>query len=592
VQNIVENYIPTAVATLIEPMWILINRLLCMLQPLEELQDCNAKAKKSIDLNYSSLPPQLVIFQAFRSKHFVLAAVCVMALLANVLAITLAGLFNQRLADIRYTTTFQPMYESRFVPINGSVGPQEGGPSGSLRPSGAYQGGDGEDQFLIAESNVTKNTPLPAWTDERMFYMPIAHEGFNDTHTNLIRHEAITDAFGAELDCKQLDLGNVFNASLATEHSDIQMAISMEITIASGSGNVRCTGGAFAHPGPLKDLNHICVGGPSAVELVSLLDARTNATQEEKNVCMGSLILGWMRETQGTCPIGKDIRITDQNSLFVHCQPRLLTGRANILVDASGRLQRPADIINIRHISENDTRNLFNNDPINLIGQSNQYLFQADMADFHNDSFAGDFFNYFVRRASNSTRIVDPNQPVPTFKDVLGPLNAAYSKLFAIWLGTNKAKLFVPITVETRVTVTGTRIQPEERLFLSTTMFIISEAILCTYIIVAIWVYLRRPGQYLARMPTSIASVIALFAASSAVQDMQGTSHLDRKGRARHLESLDARYGYGSFIGAADGRIHIGLEKRPFVRTRAKTTWLEQRIPRLKKGSVGEDWSV
>jgi hypothetical protein len=133
----------------------------------------------------------------------------------------------------------------------------------------------------------------------------------------------------------------------------------------------------------------------------------------------------------------------------------------------------------------------------------------------------------------------------------------------------------------------GWRIVPERRLFVSMPMFIISEAILCTYVLVAAMVYVRRPGQYLARMPTSIASVIALFAASAAVIDMQNTSHLDKKGRARHLEKVDARYGYGSFIGGGDGRVHIGIEKTPFVRVRSKTTWLKKKVSSFRKGSAG-----
>ena len=182
--------------------------------------------------------------------------------------------------------------------------------------------------------------------------------------------------------------------------------------------------------------------------------------------------------------------------------------------------------------------------------------------------------------------MIDPTQPVPTFNDVLGPLNKAYANLFAIWLGTNKAKLLVQGQQGAIDPIEAWRIEPEQRLFLSTPMFAISEAILCTYAIIAIIVYIRRPGQYLARLPTSIASMIALFAASSAVHDMRDTSHLDKKGRARHLEDLDSRYGYGSFVGG-DGRVHIGIEKTPFVRRRTKTTWLAEKVPLFRKTSEG-----
>lgn len=143
-----------------------------MLQPIEELRNCNARAKKSIDLNYSSLPPQFVVFKALRSKHFVLAAVCVMVLLANLLAVAFAGIFNQDTFDIMHSATFSPPFKMEFVPINGSIGPKNGQIFGSLEPSGAYRGGNSQDQFLIAESNFTRDTPLPSWTDEKMFYLP------------------------------------------------------------------------------------------------------------------------------------------------------------------------------------------------------------------------------------------------------------------------------------------------------------------------------------------------------------------------------------------------------------------------------------
>jgi hypothetical protein len=153
-------------------------------------------------------------------------------------------------------------------------------------------------------------------------------------------------------------------------------------------------------------------------------------------------------------------------------------------------------------------------------------------------------------------------------------------------MGLNKDKLLVPSDTQSSHSLQGWRIEPEKRLLISTPMFAISEAIFWIYAIATIMVYMRRPGQYLARMPTSIASLIALFAASSAVIDMRGTSYLDKKGRAQHLDTVNARYGYGSFIGGGDGRVHIGIEKTPFVRTRSKSTWFEKKVYSWRKGSA------
>ncbi|KAF2025483.1 hypothetical protein EK21DRAFT_103882 [Setomelanomma holmii] len=541
VQNILENYIPTAIATLIEPMWVLINRPLCMLQPIEELQKCNAPAKRSIDLDYSSLPPQLVVFQALRSKHFVLAAVCTMALLANVLAVAFAGIFNQATIDMRHPLTFKTLLDLKFVPINGSIGPIAGQAFASMQA-----------HVLIADSYFRQGTPLPAWTDESMFYLPFSIDGANSTATGRI--EAKTRAFGAKLECTNLASDKNFQAALLKRtEEDTTNFPSINITLPGT--NVQCT-------------RFDTFMGRTPVE-------------SEVDACMGTVVLGWLRDRNGTCAPVRNVKLNEQNSAFVSCRPKLMTGTATIRVDASGRLQDKAKDI----VLEDAPDDTFTNGPAGLLGQSNMYLFKKDSAGWHNDSFADDFNNYFMRRVSNSSRLTDPTKPPPSFSDIEGPLSQSYSLLLAIWMGTNKDKLLTAYEAGSSPALKGERIVLERRLFVSMPMFIISEAILCTYALVAMMIYVRRPGQYLPRMPTSIASVIALFAASAAIMNMPNTSHLDRKGRARHLEKVNARYGYGSFIGGGDGRVHVGIEKTPFVRVRSKTTWLEKKISLFRKGS-------
>lgn len=335
----------------------------------------------------------------------------------------------------------------------------------------------------------------------------------------------------------------------------------------------------------LTPIEEQCQRGPSATEVMFLLDAPANATQAEQDACMTTVVLGWIRTSNGTCGGFVDRDLTAQNSLFVRCRPKFVTGQATVRTDADGRLQKSVETYKPE---DKDLSSMFSNDPVNLMGQSNRYLFKltANTAGWHNDSYAGDPLNYFALRESNNSRLLDPKAPVPTLEDVEPLIGKAYSRLFAIWLGTNKEKLLVPRNEQTQRSIQGWTVSSERRLFLSTPMFAISEGILCIYAIVAIIVYLRRPGRYLARMPTSMAAVISLFAASSAVQDMRHTSQLDRKGRAEHLRLLDSRYGYGSYVGGGDGRVHIGIEKTPFVRLRSKSTWFDQKIRSFRKGSA------
>jgi hypothetical protein len=583
IQNVLENYIPTAIATLIEPMWVLINRLLCMLQPLEELQNCKASARKSINLNYSSLPPQLVVFKALRSRHFVLAAVCAMALLANLLAIAFAGLFNQDSKAMWHPTSFSPPFESKFVTINGSVGP-ENGESLNYVGSGAYHGGLGQDQSLIAESNFTDGTQLPAWTDEKWLYIPfVSSTGIGESNDTEYRAE--TKAFGSELDCIPLDYGSNYFAHMNTSTLNTTYMY-IDLFVSSGATTVNCLGTNQIEGGYMSGVepSFKCANGSVATEFVTHMDANGNATQEEKDVCMGSVVLGWMRDPIGTCSGVRNRTLDASNSLFVQCRPRLVTGHANVLVDAKGQIQTKTEVISMDQNDEpNELGKYFSNNPLNLIGQSHWYLFPNSISRLHADSFASDNFNHFLVRESNNRRLLDPNQALPSFEDVNDTVKATYSRLFAIWLGVNKEKLLLASESKDEAQVSGWKIETSERLFLSTMMFAIAEGILCTYAIVAVLVYLRRPGQYLARLPTCIASVIALFAASAAIQDMSQTSTYSEKEREQHLERLGSRYGYGSYVGG-DGRVHIGIEKAPFVRIRSNSTWFEKKVKSFRSG--------
>jgi hypothetical protein len=73
-----------------------------------------------------------------------------------------------------------------------------------------------------------------------------------------------------------------------------------------------------------------------------------------------------------------------------------------------------------------------------------------------------------------------------------------------------------------------------------------------------------------------MAAVIALFATSAAVKDLQGTSGLSAKEREEYLGRLGNTYGYGSYVGE-DGSVHVGIEKDPFVR-RMKVTSFEHTL--------------
>jgi hypothetical protein len=575
VQNLLTEYLPTAIAALIEPMWIMINRLLCVLQPLEQMQGTGKAAPQSISLNYSSLPPQLTLIKAARNGHILLAAVCGMSLLTNLLATAFAGLFFRATLPLSHSTLFSPPFEPKFVSINGSSGPSISSSKFNgnfMNASGAYQESTGENHFLLSESNLTRNTSLPSWTDENAMYLPFRGSGstaLNAESTYL----ANTKYFTAEPRCRPLSFGKDYHMHLwpiATE----EWLSSFNVTVSSSDGSqTTCYGtdhndfidyyGYKSYVRSKTSGGMSCRNGKTAAEMVTTLMPGPNATAEEEKICRTAVAIGWMRTTQQYCdlPSPKNPKASSfkgfedaasKNTFFMLCQPAIRIGRATVLVDSTGVLQKRAtDFAADQDQAPQALDKYFSNGTASVISQSNLFMFRTLKPWWHNDTFASEFMHYFINRAEGSLRLTDPNKPLPTFADVEEPMKKAYTRLFAIWLGVNKELLFLPET-DTTKQVRGNIIAPEERILFVTPLFVISEIVLIIYIIVSIIIYLRRPGRYLTRMPTSIAAIIALFASSAAVKDLRGTSSIGNREREKYVDNV--------------GCVHVGVEKVPFVR--------------------------
>jgi hypothetical protein len=321
-----------------------------MLQPIEELQSCNADAKKSIDIGYSSLPPQFVVFKALSAQHFLLAGVCVMALLGNLLTVAFAGMFQQETIHTRHAIGLSPPLDLKFVAIDGDVGPMY---SGGQAWSGGFRGRNGEDHLLIAESNFTRNTPLPPWTDEQYFYLPLFSEDAIAHPSGSI--EANTQVFGAELDCQEVvsDDEGTFQASLELYNDTMNlMDRSVNITVSKGNKTFRCASpGVTMRRGPVGTG---CSGGASAVELVLIMRALPESdnfvSAEAITACLGNVVLGWHRTNQD-CSKAQLEPLTPQNSMFLHCRPKWMIGTARIRVNKGGRLLEKPEQIDMREAS-------------------------------------------------------------------------------------------------------------------------------------------------------------------------------------------------------------------------------------------------
>jgi hypothetical protein len=567
--NIITKYLPTAIATLIEPMWILINRLLCVLQPLESLQGSRASAIASISLNYSSLPPQLMITKALRAGHLMIALVCAMSLLSNLLATSFAGLFYQQAIRITQPSLFSPPFDARFE----NISRPEGGSAdrASMMESFGYPG-DRLDRkviapFLASETNYTRNTTLPAWVDEGAMYLP-----FMNPRTIMQAQEgsyrARTKYFTADPNCKPLTFERDYKLGLASDEAKSKknaFGTFLRANVISKNGTaISCTASIFQDTWLPR--------GPTAVELLSELSTSISMSKpiSEYDTCRSAALVGWMRMVDFE-------QARSNNTFLIACRPKLVVGEADIHVDRNGVLQSRATNRTLDPDQSLEALSRYTTNGLDhLIAHSNQAIFIGQFAGYHNDSLTGEKFHYFINRAAGHLSFTNPDEPLPIYEDVIGPLTKAYQRLFAIWLSVNRDSLFIPATQNT-VQVSGFIVAPEQRLFLVTPLVIISETILGIYILMSILVYLSRPGRYLSRMPDSLAAVIALSASSAATRDLQETSHMTNGERDKYLKDLDAQYGYGSYIGG-DGSVHVGIEKVPFVSYTKHTTFVGSRF--------------
>jgi len=308
-----------------------------------------------------------------------------------------------------------------------------------------------------------------------------------------------------------------------------------------------------------------CSSSPRALEYLDILDAPSDATDVESRLCPEHIVAGWFR-TPGRDLCISNTTIPPEDATFIVCRPTLMTAVADLRVDSSGVVQELRSI----DLSSDATEQHFSNGSADFIIKFNMFLLSNAFIGtvgpnvWHNDSYSTDFINFFMSKVAGDALLLDPSAPPPSFDKSVALLGEVYVRLFAILLGTKMHQFLEPSANPDIASLKGYIIRPETRLFVSKPLFIVSIVILSIYIGVSIIVYVRRPARFLPRFPTTIASVLAMTAASHAILDLRGTAQMSSKVRQRYLNTLGHRYGYGSFIGT-DGKVHIGIERQPYL---------------------------
>lgn len=539
VNQLLTNYLPVVFATFLEPFWLLLNRILCILRPFEELRMGRARPTKSLMLKYTSLPPQLVIFRALHARHFLLAAICAVGLSANALSVALSGLFQTSIISIGAKEVFKLQNSPSFKQITSLHGTE-------LYPS--------SDPLYVAKSNISDGTALPSWLSEDRYFMPFINNISGSDPSR--RAKAVTQAFGANMTCAAIEYDTIpfIKSSEDYESGPSAAQVAVPRTFTEGR-QVFCNN---SNQGPDGGQNKSL----AALEVILPLSATDPSTG---NFCETLLLVGFLRANLSVSSNNVKTDNSDQpsvidpdilavnalSSLWMVCQPAFLTAPYSITVDDSGRVQEytregPYASSLDPFFSGNATVDSLFNQTGYLWGNT-----AYTRGYWHNDTFVDTWFAYFVKHLTNSTSFIDPTQAVPTFDAIAPVVEEVYERIFAITLSLQSDWFGEP---KPEATIDGTIFTTQSRIFLSRPAYIITMTLLGFNILVAIAYYAKRPKRMLRRMPTTIASILELFDGSGLVKEASDAGGLKDEWKV----------GYGPFVGT-DGRPRVGIERRPFV---------------------------
>jgi hypothetical protein len=280
--------------------------------------------------------------------------------------------------------------------------------------------------------------------------------------------------------------------------------------------------------------------------------------------CDLRIMAGWGRTSKLTSD-------SPLNASWIGCLPKLQVDLREITVDLEGNVLSSA----LSNSTIGDQEPLFEPNATSLVKSVHRVLdpynavakWYLTNPSWHNDSYPSDFFNYLMAHTTNITAFLDPGLSPPSFEEAAPLLNMLYSKLFAIILANNINKAMRPSDDTERIA--GVSMRTETRIFVQEEMLVVAVVILVVFMLVTLALYIRRPWRFLPRMPTTLASQMAFFAASHALRDLAETSDMSEQERNSYLKWSRQRCGFEKFVGT-DGRPHIGIEREPLVQALTK----------------------
>ncbi|KAK6524393.1 hypothetical protein TWF281_011301 [Arthrobotrys megalospora] len=572
--NLIWAFIPTLVATLLEPMWASINRDISVLQPFYNLIKRNVPAKKSLSLKYQTIPV-LLVARSFIARDFLLSLVSFMTALVSLLAVTLPGIFLVDTRAVGENLEFKPQAASPMIP------------TGFWLWNTSRFGSETFDRFLdpfaAARANISEGVPLPAWSTREYVFLPVRPAQVSMGDWEFYRVPTI--GFRGGMECRPI-IDGVNGERIAFHPSNGTTTASFSIPNkyrGKPSELIPC-GTVFGYRPPAitknsPDIYNISFGRwpfPSINNTAELFEDNTEDNIPRYSGDVKKRRVNFKRETAAEADERREIEelcrhiqpvswsqrsyrrtsnkyIMDglpKETLLV-CEPKVTVANFSVEVDRSGNIRSQRQVGASLNFSDYLENGFTETDFLFKIMQ----IFEiSSVGSFRTKDWPGLLMTRLAKDTVNYNNHTE-----------LGKLVDETSALsFSIFVGQNLEEFFVDRDPAVNFMVNGKGFRYQKRVIMSGPLTIISLTILGLFCFTLSLVYGFRRRKYLPRQPTSLASIIAYCQESSLLDEISGTWALSTSQRQRHLENLGYRYGFGWYRGR-DGLKRLGVDKEPLL---------------------------
>lgn len=516
--QIVLSFLPSVVASSVSALCTSIHRNLSVLEPWVHLQRGMASARVSLSLNYSSQSPLAIFFKAVRDRHVLLGLVSLACVINLVLTVVAGGLFTQDLATSTLPTT--------DLTVNYSQ-------SNFWRTDFAAE----FTEYDLIQTSITSGVPMLSWTSPNQSFVPVDIANPKPD----VLYGASTLGVGAGLECKPLPAAKGLVRNETSGHEFWQYSL-------FDNSSVQCV----ASMPPLRSKDE---GIALSIHFLS------SADMGHSDICQTSTVL-----VVGRWDYKADTPVTDNNTIALHCEPRVLMQNFSIIFDQKGQINGHEPIA---HTSITEGI-MYENATVSL-GQFNK-VFAAIPESYvgnttsHNGTYnisSYDWAGFLVARLYQ--RDVSEFESLDTDRMILLTRKVyewVYSTYFSIWRDIYLDPLDSPLPVANATVIRSTWCMVPSAPSLAIALMIIGFDTL-----VVLVVFGTRRGRFRGpRMPRSIGAVIPWIAHSRMLRDFDNTHGWSNTQRRTHLATMNKRYGFRMFMGH-DGRWRFAVDEEPNVPT-------------------------